>query len=87
MGTINIKWLLSLSILTFVLSTILSSNFSGVSDGLTRLGFPIAFMQDTGGKCKDCSVAKWFRFGSLIMDIAFAVGLSLGILSLYKKLR
>lgn len=67
--------------------TILSSSFSGMSDGLTRIGFPLVFMQDTGGKCIDCSTIKWFKWGYLIVDIAFATGVIFGLMSIYKYIK
>lgn len=53
------------------------SDYSGISDGLTRIGFPIVFMQDTGGKCIDCQNLKWFNLFYLLTDVVFSFLMSL----------
>lgn len=66
---LNVKWVLILSLILFVIFTLLLSDFSGIHDGLTRIGFPLVFMQDTGGKCVDCNSLKWFNIYYLIGDV------------------
>lgn len=76
---INIKWITILFVSIFAVLTIFLSDFSGMSDGLTRVGFPIVFMQDTGGKCVDCQDVKWFNLFYLVVDLVFSFLMSLFI--------
>ncbi len=76
---INIKWIIILFVGIFAILTIFLSDFSGMSDGLTRVGFPIVFMQDTGGKCIDCQNVKWFNFFYLGVNLVFSFLMSLFI--------
>ncbi|PTS97320.1 hypothetical protein DBR11_17465 [Pedobacter sp. HMWF019] len=46
---------------------------------LQKLVFLLFFMQDTGGKCNDCSTLKWFKWLYLVIDILFSFGLYLVI--------
>ena len=66
---LNMKFALILSLMLFVIFTLLLSDFSGMHDGLTRIGFPLVFMQDTGGKCVDCQSLKWFNIYCLIGNV------------------
>jgi len=53
--------------LTFiVIFTALFSDYSGINDGLTRIGFSLIFMQDIGAKYDDCQVFKWFNIYDII---------------------
>lgn len=76
---INIKWIIILFLGIFAILTIFLSDFSGMSDGLTRVGFPVVFMQDTGGKCIDCQEVKWFNLFYLVVDLVFSFLMSLFI--------
>lgn len=76
---INIKWVIILFLGIFAILTIFLSDFSGMSDGLTRVGFPVVFMQDTGGKCIDCQQVKWFNLFYLVVDLVFSFLMSLFI--------
>lgn len=76
---INIKWIIILFVGMFAILTIFLSDFSGMSDGLTRVGFPVVFMQDTGGKCIDCQEVKWFNLFYLVVDLVFSFLMSLFI--------
>lgn len=78
----NIKWVIILFLCIFSILTIFLSDFSGISDGLTRVGFPIVFMQDTGGKCINCQDVKWFNLVYLVVDLIFSFLMSLLIVSL-----
>lgn len=85
---LNLKRMLILSLILFVGSTLLVSDFSGMHDGLTRIGFPFVFMQDTGGKCVNCQDLKWFSFSYLIGNIFLCILssiLMLRIICLLKK--
>jgi hypothetical protein len=75
----NIKWIIILFVSTFAVLTIFLSDFSGMSDGFTRVGFPIVFMEDTGGKCIDCQDIKWFNLFYLVLDLLFFFLISLFI--------
>lgn len=78
---------LTLSILLFLSTTLMMSTFYGVHDGLTRIGFPIVFLQDTSGKCFDCDLIKWFRLSYLLVDLAFFFLLTTVLIKLYRLLK
>lgn len=78
----NIKWLLILFVGIFAILTVFFSEFNGMTDGLDRVGFPIVFLQDTGGKCIDCEKLKWFNLLYLLGDLAFSFLISLFIVFL-----
>lgn len=82
---INIKWIMLLFVGIFVILTIFLSDFSGMSDGLTRVGFPVVFMQDTGGKCIDCQDVKWFNLCYFVVDLVFSFLMSLFIFFFFVK--
>jgi len=84
---INIKWIVILFMGIFAILTIFLSDYSGMSDGFTRIGFPIVFMQDTGGKCDNCDEIKWFNFVYLSLDLLFSFLMSLLIVFLFLKKR
>lgn len=65
----NVKWIVALCAIIFTVLTLLFSDFSGISDGFTRIGFPLVFMQETGGKCIDCANIKWFKIFYLFVDL------------------
>lgn len=75
--------ILFLSLLLFVIISIVTLDLSGMSDGLTQIGFPLVFMQDTGGKCTDCNALKWFNLGHLFIDIILVILVSIGLLKVY----
>jgi hypothetical protein len=64
-----LKLMLILGITTFIISNLLFSDYSGAHDGLTRIGFPFVYLQDTGGKCYDCESIKWFKAIYLLLDL------------------
>lgn len=74
----NIKSILVVAVVLFVVLTMFFSEFNGATDGLDRIGFPLVFMQDTGGKCVDCQSVKWFNVFCLIADLL--ISLLLGLL-------
>ena len=76
-----------LSVLLFVVISIATIDLSGMSDGFTQVGFPLVFMQDTGGKCTDCSTLKWFKWRYLLIDLVFACILLIILLRIYLKIR
>lgn len=79
-----IKKSLVLSALLFLLITFITGTFEGAHDGLTRLGFPIVFLQDTNGKCFDCDSIKWLKWTYLILDLLFSYLLAILLIKLYQ---
>jgi hypothetical protein len=71
----------------FIILTVLLSDYSGVSDGLTKIGFPFVFMQDTGGKCNDCSALKLFNWWYLVTDMLFSFGLYLVLVTIHRFIK
>jgi hypothetical protein len=84
---INTNILIILAVACFVIVTIVSGNLGGMSDGVSRFGFPFVFYQETGGKCADCSTLNWFRWPMLFMDIAIAVTVSFVLTTVYRYLK
>ncbi|WP_437922100.1 hypothetical protein [Sphingobacterium sp. LRF_L2] len=82
----HIKWIIVLFFGLFLWLNIFLGEFNGVSDGLTRIGFPLVFLQDTGGKCEDCESLKWFNLLYLIVDIVICLLLSAIILTGVKRI-
>jgi len=74
-------------VLLFAVICIATIDLSGMSDGLTQVGFPLVFMQDPGGKCTDCSTLKWLKWSYLLIDLVFACILSIILLRTYLKIR
>ncbi len=64
--------------LFFCLNIVLA-DFSGSHDGITKIGFPFVFYQDTDGKCEHCENLKLFNIIYLIVDVL--VCLLLGIVT------
>jgi|GEM_PF-7060403 len=54
------NWIVIVFCVQFFCLNILLGDFSGINDGITRIGFPFVFFQDTGGKCENCENLKWF---------------------------
>ena len=73
-----------LGVLVFVLVTVLSMRLEAMSDGYTTLGFPVAFLQYTGGKCSDC--LQYFRWYALALDIFLALACAFGGLMVWKRM-
>lgn len=82
--TDNNKIKIILTIIVFIVVTILFSSLKGMTDGLDRLGFPLVFFQHNGGKCQNCSHLNWFKFSYLIFDLFCCFVLSSFMVEIYK---
>lgn len=69
----TLKWIVILSCALFFCLNIILGDFSGRSDGFTRMGFPFIFYQDTEGKCDDCENLKWFKIIYFFIDLIFCL--------------
>lgn len=76
---------LIIGITLFFVSNLVFSDYSGVHDGLTRIGFPFVFLQDTGGKCYDCESIRWFKWGYLLIDVLLSLILALMFVLIFKR--
>lgn len=83
----DLKWTSVLSVIIFSALTLFFSDFSGISDGITRIGFPLVFMQDTGGKCIDCQNIKWFKIFYLFADLLLSCLIALVFVKFFSKSR
>lgn len=81
----NVKWIVVLFTVIFTIQTLLFSDFNGVNDGLTRIGFPLVFMQDTGGKCIDCQNIRWFKTFYFFVDILLSLIMAFFSKGFYEK--
>ncbi len=81
-----LKLALIIGITMFLIANLVFSDYSGVHDGLTRIGFPFVYLQDTGGKCYDCASIKWFKFIYLLIDLLlFLISAMMLVLVLKRK--
>ncbi len=69
----------------FIISNLIFSGYSGMYDGLTKVGFPFVFLQDTGGKCYDCKSIKWFKVIYLLIDLLFSLVLARILVLVFKR--
>ena len=72
-----------LGIIVFVVVTALFMRLEAMSDGYTTLGFPVAFLQYTGGKCSACK--QYFRWYALALDLFIALAFAFGGLKAWKQ--
>jgi hypothetical protein len=70
-------------VLVFALVTALTMRFEAMSDGYTTLGFPVTFLQYTGGKCSACT--QYFRWHALALDLLLALAFAFGGLKAWKR--
>ena len=71
-------------VLVFALVTALTMRFEAMSDGYTTLGFPVTFLQYTGGKCSACT--QYFRWHALALDLSIAFIFPFGGLKALKQI-
>lgn len=83
-SAINLKWTLGLGLVLFIVLGF--GSFNDASDGLSQIGFPLVFVQYTGGKCADCGLLEWFKPSYMIVDLLLAIVVSLVIFRLTKRL-
>lgn len=77
--------MLVIGVAIFLISNLIFSDYSGMHDGLTRIGFPFVFLQDTGGKCGDCESIKWFKVIYLFVDVLLSLLLAMVLLLGFKR--
>lgn len=78
--------LIVLFLVSFILLTLLTGKYNSHTDGLTRIGIPFVFLQDTSGKCYDCGEIIWFKLHYLIADLMIFAMITYVLFSLYKWL-
>gem|GEM_PF-4546910 len=76
---------LIVGLVLFVISNLIFSDYSGVHDGLTCIGFPFVYLQDTGGKCYDCESIKWFKVIYLLLDLLLFLILAMMLVLVFKR--
>lgn len=81
----HIKLIVWIFLPLWIASTIIFGDFSGMSDGLTKLGFPLVFLQDTGGKCHDCDAVKWFKLSHMLIDMVLHLAFAVIVIRLIKR--
>ncbi|MCS3556892.1 MULTISPECIES: hypothetical protein [unclassified Sphingobacterium] len=83
------NWIVIVFCVQFFCLNILLGDFSGINDGITRIGFPFVFFQDTGGKCENCENLKWFNIIYLLIDVILclilAIFMVMGVKRITKK--
>ncbi|MNJ98955.1 hypothetical protein D3C87_167260 [compost metagenome] len=84
---LNVKWIVALCVIVFTVLTLLFSDYGGISDGLTRIGFPLVFMQETGGKCIDCRSIKWFNTFYLFVDLLLSLIIAFFLVKVSTRIR
>ncbi len=85
--SLTLKYTAILSLILFFVLTITFGVFDGKSDGFTRIGIPIVFIQDTGGKYIDRHAVIWFKLHYLLLDIIIFIGVSFLIIKSYKYIK
>jgi hypothetical protein len=73
-----VKRAVLLALIVFAVATALSMRLDAMSDGYTTLGFPVAFLQYTGGKCVAC--AQYFKWHARAFDLFIALLFACGCL-------
>jgi hypothetical protein len=81
----NVRCTFVLAVIIFAILTLLLSDFNGISDGFTRIGFPLVFMQNTGGKCINCQDVKWFKVIYLFADLLFSLIIAFFLVRIFAK--
>ena len=81
---INLKWTIGLGLVLFIVLGF--GSFNDATDGLSQIGFPLVFVQYTGGKCIKCDSIEWFKPLYMMIDLLLAMVVSLVIFRFAKKL-
>jgi len=81
--TYHKKQIILIFTIVFIASILFFGEFNSASDGFTRFGFPLVFMQYTGGKCIDCKSTNWFNVCYLLGDVFLGLLFSAIILRIW----